>query len=164
MNRLDLSPEYIARVTAILTRPMTALEFADAFWPNRVKRKPGIRSRAGHALLNALVRQGLARRKKSKKGTQDTFVLAGAQHAESTFLIDGRLHLDDACYWVLRLRGEPSCWLGPNDQMCETTQNPAQRSRYATRTAAMAFLWRFRHYNPGRRGEAMRLVRVSVRT
>ena len=65
-----LSPEHVAKVTAVLTRPMTALEFADLFWPERVKKvkQPGRRSRAGHALLNMLVRRGLVRRKKSSKG------------------------------------------------------------------------------------------------
>ena len=72
MIDLDLSPDAIARVTYILSRPMTALEFADAYWPDRVKRKPGVRSRGGHALLNTLVRvrKGLVRRKKSRTPDQ----------------------------------------------------------------------------------------------
>lgn len=173
VNYLDpgtgLSPEHVAKVTAVLTRPMTALEFADLFWPDRVKKvkQPGKRSRAGHALLNMLVRRGLVRRKKSSKGTV-TFVLANAPHVDSTFLIDGRLDLATptagAYYWVLLLRGENWGWLGPNDQMCETTQDPAKRARYSKQADAMAMLWRFRQYSSPERGKAMRLVRVLVHT
>ena len=164
----NLSPEHVAKVTAVLTRPMTAIEFADLFWPERVKKvkQPGKRSRAGHALLNMLVRRGLVRRKKSSKGMV-TFVLANAHHVDSTFLIDGRLDFATptagACYWVLLLRGKNWGWLGPNDQMCETTQDPAKRARYSKQADAMAMLWRFRQYSP-ERGKAMRLVRVAVRT
>jgi len=166
MNYLDLSPEYIARVTAILTKPMTALEFADIFWPNRVKRKPGIRSRAGHALLNPLVRQGLVRRKENKKGTPDTFVLASAQHADSTYLIDGppdmntpHAHTDNTCYWVLiwREKGEWG-WLKLLDG--SITQHPGERLRASTRATAMVALWTFRQEHP-ERGENLRAVRVS---
>jgi hypothetical protein len=152
-----LSPEHVAKVTAVLTRPMTALEFADLFWPDRVKKvkQPGKRSRAGHALLNMLVRRGLVRRKKSSKGTV-TFVLASINDIVVATP-------EVSCYWVLLLRGKNWGWLGPNDQMCETTQNPAQRSRYSRQADAMVMLWHFRKYSP-ERGKAMRLVRVLVRT
>jgi len=160
MNYLNLSPEYIARVTDILTRPMTAIEFADLFWPERVKKvkQPGKRSRAGHALLNTLARGGIVQRKKNKNGAPDTFVVASAQREDYTFGIT-----PTSCYWVLLLRGKNWGWLGPNDQMCELTQNPAQRSRYSKQADAMTMLWHFRKLSP-ERGKAMRLVRVSVRT
>jgi hypothetical protein len=169
MNYLDLSPEYIARVTAILTRPMTALEFADLFWPERVKRKPGIRSIGGHALLNALVRNGLVKRVKSKQGP-DTFRVPSKKSAVSILpskkaveAIQAQLR-PSTFYWVLLLHeGERWAWLGPNDRAWELTQHPAKRSRYETLAEAMVMLWTFRQHNP-ERGKNIRLVRVRVHT
>ena len=190
MNYLDLPPEYVARVTSILTRPMTAIEFADLFWPERVKkRKTSQRSQGGHALLNTLVRQGLVRRKKNKNGTPDTFVLrrsfdgrlqdaisrvkpltperiAAARAASTEQEIGGDLDepVNDRCYWVLLWR-EKDDWgwlrsLNGNDDC--TTEEPGKRLRYTTREAAMVALWKFRRDNDKRPGETLTLVRVTI--
>lgn len=173
MIDLDLSPDAIARVTYILSRPMTALQFADAYWPDRVKRKPGVRSRGGHALLNVLIHKGLVRRKKSDKpDIQDTFVLASAQQAESTYLINGSFGppSNGACYWVIVWREEDDWgWLArqrlrtgliSDDIKYRTTQHPGERIRYRTREAAKVALWKFRRDNP-EQGKNMQLVRVA---
>ncbi len=173
MIDLDLSPDAIARVTYILSRPMTALQFADAYWPDRVKRKPGVRSRGGHALLNVLIHKGLVRRKKSDKpDIPDTFIHASAQQAESTYLINGSFghQTNGACYWVIVWREKDDWgWLksvpyvivgGLDDIKYRTTQHPGERIRYRTREAAKVALWKFRRDNP-ERGKNMQLVRVA---
>ncbi len=185
MIDLDLSPDALARVTYILSRPMTALQFADAYWPDRVKRKPGVRSRGGHALLNVLIHKGLVRRKKSDKpDIPDTFIHATytrateEQQAARSHVLEEKAARDilpsrqavdairaqlrpSASYWVLLLcEGERWAWIGPNDRAFEMTQSPAQRARYATRAAALVVLWTFRRDNP-ERGKNMQLVRVA---
>jgi hypothetical protein len=163
MNYLDLSPEYIARVTTILTRPMTALEFADLFWPERKHRTSAQRSQGGHALLNALVRKGLIKRVKNKQGP-DTFIFsAHAQREGRTTKVVQETNTDRACYWVLIWR-ENDKW-GWLCEGCEgkdwKTQQPGKRLRYTVRAAAMAALWLFRLDTPDR-GKDVRLVRVTA--
>ena len=169
MNYLDLSPEYIARVTAILTRPMTALECADLFWPERVKRKPGIRSIGGHALLQRTRPQWTRQACEEQAGTghlPGTFKKAAVDilpSKKAVEAIQAQLH-PSTFYWVLLLHeGERWAWLGPNDRAWELTQHPAKRSRYETLAEAMVMLWTFRQHNP-ERGKNIRLVRVRVHT
>lgn len=157
MIDLDFSPDAIARVTYILSRPMTALEFADAYWPERVKRKPGVRSRGGHALLNALARKGLVRRRKSDKpDIPDTFVLAYAQQTDLT-PTHPEEHAD--CYWVLLWRGENDWgWLYEGEDW--KTQHPGKRLRITKYAEAMMSLWAFRMEKP-ELGRSLRVVRVT---
>jgi hypothetical protein len=81
---LGLQKVDILRATDILKKPVTALEFADAFWPDRVhdrRRKraaPSSRSRAGHAILRGLMSRGIARRNSSGDSKRDTFSVVDA--------------------------------------------------------------------------------------
>lgn len=81
---IRLSASDALRAAHILKKPVTALEFADAFWPDRAndrrrsRARPSSRSRAGHALLRGLIEQGIVRRNSSGDPKHDTFVVATA--------------------------------------------------------------------------------------
>jgi|SRR5271166_6181178 len=79
--QLTLSPADQQRALAILKQPQTALSFADRYWVDRTSDPPGTRSRAGHALLGALVRAGLVRRLGT--GTSYDHFLAGPPDAQT---------------------------------------------------------------------------------
>src|SRR5271166_976824 len=78
---IELDLAVALRAIRILKHPMTALEFADAFWPDRIndrrrsRSKPGSRSRAGHALLHALTARGIVCRSDNGDSKSATFAV-----------------------------------------------------------------------------------------
>jgi hypothetical protein len=73
-----MSAETEQRALEILEAPMTALAFADHFWPDRTDRPPGKRALGGHAMLRRFVDSGSVRRIEGSSPSSDLFVASNA--------------------------------------------------------------------------------------
>ncbi len=78
---VDWNDETEQRALSLLQSPMGALQFADAFWPEKSSRSVGSRSLSGHVTLRRLESLGLVTRTRGATPALDQFVAVDATSA-----------------------------------------------------------------------------------